>query len=119
MGFGPDGVDATKGRPLADRNCVRVMPDSGIIRDQVRRKLRLDWRARTTPVGCGPNARGMQPNDDQGPRMVVVIDPYRGRKVGKAITSRIEGLSVSSITSRSMPTPSPPQGGSPYSRAPM
>ena len=42
---------------------------------------------------------------------------YRGRKVGKVMTSRIEGLSVSSMTSRSMPMPSPPQGGSPYSRA--
>ena len=42
---------------------------------------------------------------------------HRGRKVGKAITSRIEGLSVNSITKRSMPMPSPPQGGSPYSRA--
>ena len=42
---------------------------------------------------------------------------HRGRKVGNAITSRIDGLSVSSMTSRSMPTPSPPQGGKPYSRA--
>jgi hypothetical protein len=30
------------------------------------------------------------------------------------MTSRIEGLFVSSITSRSMPTPSPAVGGSPY-----
>ena len=43
--------------------------------------------------------------------------PYRGRKVGKAMTSRIDGLSVSSMTSRSIPMPSPPQGGNPYSRA--
>ena len=42
---------------------------------------------------------------------------YRGRNVGKAITSRIDGLSVISMTSRSMPMPSPPHGGSPYSRA--
>src|SRR5262249_3179740 len=38
---------------------------------------------------------------------------------GKRITSRIDGLLVSSITRRSMPTPSPPVGGSPYSSARM
>jgi hypothetical protein len=45
------------------------------------------------------------------------VGRHRGRKVGKAITSRIDGLSVNSMTSRSMPMPSPPQGGSPYSSA--
>ena len=40
-----------------------------------------------------------------------ILDLYpRGRIVGKAMTSRIEALSVSSITSRSMPMPSPPAG---------
>src|SRR5262249_54649740 len=38
---------------------------------------------------------------------------------GNRITSRIDGLLVSSMTSRSMPTPSPPVGGSPYSSARM
>ena len=38
---------------------------------------------------------------------------------GNRITSRIDWLFVSSITSRSMPTPSPAVGGSPYSRARM
>ncbi len=38
---------------------------------------------------------------------------------GKRITSRIEGLSVNSITSRSMPMPSPAAGGIPYSSARM
>ena len=38
---------------------------------------------------------------------------------GNRITSRIDGLLVSSITSRSMPTPSPPVGGRPYSSARM
>ena len=38
---------------------------------------------------------------------------------GKRITSRIDGLLVRSMTSRSMPTPSPPVGGSPYSSARM
>ena len=36
--------------------------------------------------------------------------------VGKIITSRIEALSVNSITSLSIPIPSPPVGGMPYSR---
>src|SRR5439155_25777891 len=38
---------------------------------------------------------------------------------GNRITSRIDGLFVRSITSRSIPTPSPPVGGKPYSRARM
>ena len=41
----------------------------------------------------------------------------RGRISGNRITSRIDGLSVSSMTSRSMPMPSPPVGGMPYSSA--
>ena len=40
-----------------------------------------------------------------------------GRSSGKKITSRIEGLSVMSMTSRSMPMPWPAAGGMPYSRA--
>ena len=43
----------------------------------------------------------------------------RGRISGNRMTSRMEGLLVSSITSRSMPTPSPAVGGRPYSRARM
>ena len=43
----------------------------------------------------------------------------RGRISGKRMTSRMEGLLVSSITRRSMPTPSPAVGGRPYSRARM
>ena len=40
-----------------------------------------------------------------------------GFMVGKKSTSRIEALSVRSMTSRSMPMPRPPVGGMPYSRA--
>ena len=36
---------------------------------------------------------------------------FSGRSRGNRITSRIDFLSVSSITSRSMPTPRPPAGG--------
>ena len=42
---------------------------------------------------------------------------YSGRMAGKRITSRMEGWPVSSMSSRSTPTPSPPVGGIPYSRA--
>ncbi len=42
-----------------------------------------------------------------------------GRMYGNSSTSRIELLPVSSITKRSMPTPSPPVGGSPTSNARM
>jgi len=40
-----------------------------------------------------------------------------GRIVGKSITSRIDAESVKNITNRSIPIPSPPVGGSPYSKA--
>lgn len=40
-----------------------------------------------------------------------------GRICGNKITSRMEGLSVNSITKRSIPIPSPAVGGMPYSRA--
>ena len=42
-----------------------------------------------------------------------------GFSCGNRITSRIDGESVSSITSRSMPMPSPAVGGRPYSIARM
>jgi len=42
-----------------------------------------------------------------------------GRSCGNRMTSRIEGELVSSITRRSMPTPSPAVGGRPYSSARM
>ena len=40
-----------------------------------------------------------------------------GRSVGNRMTSRIDVVSVSSITRRSMPMPRPAVGGRPYSRA--
>ncbi len=42
-----------------------------------------------------------------------------GRICGNRITSRMLGLSVSNMTRRSMPMPSPAVGGRPYSRARM
>ena len=47
------------------------------------------------------------------------VHASRLRISGNRITSRIDGLLVSSITSRSMPTPSPAVGGRPYSSARM
>ncbi|VVG70278.1 hypothetical protein PAP18089_01238 [Pandoraea apista] len=41
------------------------------------------------------------------------------RKCGKSSTSRMFGLSVSSMIRRSMPIPQPPVGGMPYSSARM
>lgn len=45
--------------------------------------------------------------------------PARSLISGNNSTSRIDGESVNSITSRSMPIPSPPVGGMPYSNARM
>ena len=39
--------------------------------------------------------------------------------VGKSRTSRMDGASVNSMTRRSMPMPTPPVGGRPYSMAVM
>jgi hypothetical protein len=41
----------------------------------------------------------------------------RGRSAGKRTTSRIVSRPVSTIASRSIPTPSPPVGGMPYESA--
>jgi len=50
---------------------------------------------------------------------LVLVKPSHstGFIVGNAITSRIEGLSVISIASRSKPMPSPPMGGMPNASA--
>lgn len=46
--------------------------------------------------------------------------PYSvSRSVGNRITSRIDARSVMSMTSLSIPIPTPPVGGSPYSSALM
>ena len=44
-------------------------------------------------------------------------DHFSGLSCGNKITSRMEVELVKSITSRSIPIPSPPAGGIPYSRA--
>ena len=52
-------------------------------------------------------------------RLVVAAPPAprSGRRRGNRITSRIDGESVKSMVSRSIPIPSPAVGGIPYSRA--
>ena len=54
-------------------------------------------------------------NDYRGSGYYDYLDS--GRSCGKRITSRIEAESVSSMTRRSMPIPSPAVGGRPCSRA--
>ncbi|OPZ22608.1 MAG: hypothetical protein BWZ10_00369 [candidate division BRC1 bacterium ADurb.BinA364] len=64
---------------------------------------------------------------DAGPKGAFAANPkrsaphrlYSGRMCGNKITSRIDGESVSSIASRSMPIPRPLAGGMPYSSARM
>ena len=67
---------------------------------------RLTARARGTswPLAYGLWALSLRP---------LALSPH----MRKRITSLIDGLLVSTITSRSIPTPSPPVGGRPYSRA--
>ena len=50
------------------------------------------------------------------PKMATLSHNY-GRNVGNKRTSRIDGASVNNMTKRSMPIPSPPVGGMPYSNA--
>ena len=47
------------------------------------------------------------------------LECHLGRISGNRMTSRIDGLLVSSMTSRSMPRPSPAAGGMPNSSARM
>ena len=60
---------------------------------------------------------GLEPSARLHARHVPGDQSLSGRRVGKSTTSRIDGVSVSSITRRSMPMPRPPVGGRPYSRA--
>lgn len=53
-----------------------------------------------------------QPGRGKKPQMLQSL----GFIVGNSNTSRIEALSVSSMTSLSMPMPMPPVGAMPYSR---
>jgi drug/metabolite transporter (DMT)-like permease len=52
-------------------------------------------------------------------RLAATLAPYSGLMCGKRMTSRIDALSVSSITSRSTPRPAPAVGGNPTSSARM
>jgi len=66
----------------------------------------------------GPNAARRR-GSPRGPAAAADGAAYspRERMCGNKSTSRIEGESVSSMTSRSTPMPSPPVGGMPYSSA--
>jgi hypothetical protein len=60
-----------------------------------------------------------EPMNGDEPGAVAPSIGYSGRMWGNRITSRMLGLSVSSITNRSTPIPVPAVGGSPYSKARM
>src|SRR5215467_2517062 len=90
---------------------------------------RQDERTNRRAVTCGPR---LQPTIDcvwnlnSRAHHTILPDSWRssprqlrGLMSGNRMTSRIEGLFVRSITRRSIPTPSPPVGGRPYSRARM
>ena len=72
------------------------------------RLLRRDWTGQAAQRG-----------DDRGRHLVPERHFDSGLRCGKRMTSRMEGESVSSMISRSMPRPSPAAGGIPYSRARM
>src|SRR5579864_9068901 len=70
-----------------------------------------DWRRLTLQVGRPLHTLRVAPDELEWKHYDSAF------MTGKRITSRTEGWSVSSITSRSIPTPSPPHGGRPYSTA--
>jgi len=71
-------------------------------------------RSRTTPRVPSGQRSGDASVQGHGPFQVL---QSRLRICGNKMTSRIDALSVSTITSRSIPTPSPAVGGRPYARA--
>jgi len=87
---------------------------SGVAKD-----YHLTW-VDAAPAGSAPTPD--QPAQLDEERQLALVTPgysRRGRINGNKMTSRIDGLLVSTITRRSIPTPSPPAGGRPYSRARM
>src|SRR6185436_13838468 len=68
-------------------------------------------------LGRLPQNSGRLGHDLSSAPMCWLLAGYSGRICGNRITSRIEALSVNSITRRSIPMPSPAVGGRPYSRA--
>ena len=77
-------------------------------------------RRQTGVVAAAEVAARQQPVVAGGERDLRLLRPWlghSGRMWGKRMTSRMEALSVSSITRRSIPMPSPAAGGMPYSRA--
>ncbi|WP_422917496.1 glutaminase [Salinicola tamaricis] len=85
------------------------------------RQLRQLGRRPARPGNLGRGPRRRPAGLDAGALSADIEGPGRrdhsGRIAGNSSTSRIEGLSVSSITRRSMPMPSPAVGGMPYSSA--
>ena len=86
-------------RPRVAGSCPRTLTCRAARRPTRRRA----WPASGVGLSSG---RGAPPGPPSG-------GVNSGRSIGNRITSRIGPRSASSITSRSMPTPSPPAGGMP------
>ena len=117
-----------------DRRCGGIVADRGRLGREVDRRVRagqpvedlLDAR-RAGRAGHSLEREGglrLRTRGDIHSRIIpyggILVKSARqasGLSCGNRMTSRIDGLSVSSITSRSMPIPSPAVGGRPDSSA--
>src|SRR5690606_16175035 len=97
------GQKGVKARPFVARGAF-VLPHGVVL-------LFLRTTSRLRTAGPGGSKRVL--------RLVTASGCYSGRMCGKRMTSRMLGLSVRSITRRSMPRPAPAVGGRPYSSARM
>ena len=102
-------------RPGEDRGHVMGGAPADDLGDPERRDRGADGTGHGAGTRWGPQRPVLEP----------VAGALRGGgqssrlSAGNSTTSRMLALSVSSITSRSMPMPQPPVGGMPYSRARM
>ncbi len=133
-GTGPELQPASRrpARPARTGEGPPIVAESGAIAETVAVGQRYVEEAIEAAQTMGEHALGALP---RGPGQVAARRPARlslgprpvlaqrataqrsGRRVGKAITSRMLATSARIITSRSMPIPSPPVGGKPCSRA--
>ena len=105
---GRPGVNAHEAR---DQRSGREAEPAG---DQ--RRHADQQRAPRPPLRIAQVPPGDEPFEPRGKHRLR-RQSFSGRISGNRMTSRIDGWSVSSITRRSMPIPSPAVGGRPYSSA--
>ena len=121
---GLGALDGLRLMEVVDDGCPR--PD-GVVEAPVdhRRRVRPYHADGLHDVGVGNRLLGRAQTGQQaqgsarGQRRAGNRHFASGLRCGKRMTSRMEGESVSSMIRRSMPRPSPPAGGMPYSRARM